>query len=131
MVRDSSDTYLVARERAALAFVFLACIGCATRTGSASSTIAAKPPLLQTIDLETGLHLRRVARDAYEITHALPWPANSLLVEMADGTLVLVGTPYTPEATRRLLAWARSRFGERRNTLEVLAREFEAESGRR
>ena len=28
--------------------------------------------------------------------------------------MVLVGTPYTPEATRRLLDWARSRYGERR-----------------
>jgi hypothetical protein len=36
-----------------LAFVFLVCIGCATNTRSASSTIAANSPLLQTIDLET------------------------------------------------------------------------------
>ena len=64
--------------------------------------------------MEAGLHLRPVATGAYEITHELPWPANSLLVEMADGTLVLAGTPYTPEATRRLLDWAHSRFGERR-----------------
>jgi glyoxylase-like metal-dependent hydrolase (beta-lactamase superfamily II) len=55
-----------------------------------------------------------VASGAYEITHELPWPANSLLVEMADRTLVLVGTPYTPEATRRLLDWARSSFGQRK-----------------
>jgi metallo-beta-lactamase class B len=35
-------------------------------------------------------------------------------VEMPDRTLVLAATPYTPAATRRLLAWARERFGERR-----------------
>jgi hypothetical protein len=80
-----------------LAFVFLACFGCATCTGLASSTGAANPKPLQAVELEAGLQLRAVARGAYEITHELPWPANSLLVEMADRTLVLVGTPYTPE----------------------------------
>ena len=97
-----------------LALIFVACIGCATPTNVVSSANAANPRLLQTIDLQEGLHLRAVGPGAYEITHELPWPANSLLVEMADRTLVLVGTPYTPEATRRLLDWARSRYGERR-----------------
>jgi metallo-beta-lactamase class B len=69
---------------------------------------------LQPIRLEPGLHVREVARGAYEVTHALPWPANSLLVEMADGTLVLVGTPYTPAATKRVLDWAHARFGVRK-----------------
>lgn len=69
---------------------------------------------METVDLEASLRLRPVASGAYEITHEFPWPANSLLVEMADRTLVLAGTPYTPEATRRLLDWARSHFGERR-----------------
>jgi glyoxylase-like metal-dependent hydrolase (beta-lactamase superfamily II) len=47
------------------------------------------------------------------VTHTFPWPANSLLVEMRDGTLVLAGTPYTPEATRRVLDWANVQFGRR------------------
>lgn len=66
------------------------------------------------IDLEPGLHVRQVESGVYVITHTLPWPANSLLVEMADRTLVLVATPYTPQATRRLLQWTRMHFGERR-----------------
>jgi metallo-beta-lactamase class B len=65
------------------------------------------------IDLGPDLRVREVGSGAYEITHALPWPANSLLVEMADGTLVLAGTPYTPEATQQVLAWAREHFGTR------------------
>lgn len=55
-----------------------------------------------------------MASGAFEITHTLPWPANSLLVEMAEGTLVLAGTPYSPEATKEVLTWARARFGERK-----------------
>jgi hypothetical protein len=98
----------------ALACALLACIGCATRPSAAPSATPANPSLSQTIALDPGLHVRPVASGAYEITHELPWPANSLLVEMADRTLILVGTPYTPEATRRLLDWARSSFGERK-----------------
>lgn len=90
-----------------------ASIGCATHTG-ATPLAATSPPPAQTIELEPGLRIRTVASNAFEITHELPWPANSLLVAMADGTLVLAGIPYSPEATRRVLAWARARFGERK-----------------
>jgi metallo-beta-lactamase class B len=96
-----------------LAFALLACISCRTRTDE-TPVGTANLRLLQSIELDAGLRLRPVAKGAYEVTHQLPWPANSLLVEMADRTLVLVATPYTPEATRRLLDWARARFGERR-----------------
>lgn len=93
--------------------ILLACLGCAAHTGATPQS--ASPPLpSQTIELEPGLRIREVASGAFEITHELPWPANSLLVEMADGTLVLAGTPYTPEATRLVLDWTRARFGERK-----------------
>ncbi len=97
-----------------LVIILCACIGCATRAGPASSPNEDNSLPSQAVTLEAGLRLRLVATGAYEVTHELPWPANSLLVEMADGTLVLAGTPYTPEATRRLLEWVRSRFGQRR-----------------
>ena len=42
-----------------------------------------------------------------------PVYSNSLLVETADGTLVLCDTPMTEAATHDLLEWARDRFGER------------------
>ena len=55
-----------------LALIFVACIGCATPTNVVSSANAANPRLLQTIDLQEGLHLRAVGPGAYEITHELP-----------------------------------------------------------
>jgi len=39
-----------------------------------------------------------------------------MIVEMANSHLVLVDTPYTPEATRDLLTWIRTKFGEREIT---------------
>ncbi len=48
------------------------------------------------------------------ITHLRPSAANWLLVEMDNGSLVLVDTPNHAPATRNLLAWMRSRYGSRR-----------------
>jgi metallo-beta-lactamase class B len=89
----------------ALLAVLLASSGCARqpKTCGCSNQIDVGPDLLA----------REVAPGAFEITHGVPWSANSLLVEMADRTLVLVATPYTPEATVRVLAWARGHFGAR------------------
>jgi len=59
------------------------------------------------------LYVREVSEGVIVITHSFPWAANSLIVEMGDSSLVLVDTPYTPEATRDLLEWVAVRFGER------------------
>jgi hypothetical protein len=65
------------------------------------------------IDLGPELYIRQIREDAFVITHAFPWPANSLLVEMDNSELVLVGTPYTPAATNKVLDWIERRFGKR------------------
>lgn len=85
---------------------------------STPETVVADMPsdtLLEGDSLEIApeLSVRRIHEDALVITHAFPWPANSLLVETAEGTLVLVDTPYTPEATQQLLDWIAEFFGER------------------
>jgi metallo-beta-lactamase class B len=66
------------------------------------------------MDLAPDLYLQRVGEGAYVISHTFPWLCNSVLVEMADGTLVLAGTPCTPKATELVLAWSKQRFGERK-----------------
>lgn len=59
------------------------------------------------------LLLEEIQPGAWLVVDERPYPANSLLVEMADGSLVLCGTPYTEEPTRALLAWADARLGSR------------------
>jgi metallo-beta-lactamase class B len=66
------------------------------------------------IDLAADLCLRQIGEGAYVIVHSCPWPANAVLVEMPDGTLVLAGSTYTPEAAAMVLAWAASQYGPRR-----------------
>lgn len=60
------------------------------------------------------LSVRLVAPATWVATDAEPWPANSLVADMPDGSLLFVDTPYTPEGTRELLDWAEARFGRRR-----------------
>lgn len=58
------------------------------------------------------LTISEVTRNVYCVTHAYPWPANSLIAVMEDKTVVIVDTPYTPDATEEELRWIRARFGE-------------------
>jgi glyoxylase-like metal-dependent hydrolase (beta-lactamase superfamily II) len=64
-------------------------------------------------DIDEDMYVRQIQDGVFVTTHAFPWPANSMIVEMADSRLVLVDTPYTPEATRDLLDWVQARLGER------------------
>ena len=66
------------------------------------------------VRLSPELTVRSPAPRVYVVTHDRPYPANSVVVEARDGTLVLVGSPYTAEATRVVLAWLQRKFGARR-----------------
>ena len=72
------------------------------------------PDAFTRIDLSQGLYLRQIRKDVFVVTHAFPWPANSLIVEMANSDLVLVGTPYTPAAMSEVLDWTAAHFGKRK-----------------
>ena len=64
--------------------------------------------------IDRDLLVRPVAPKTLVIVHEKPFAANSLVAETADGTLLLAGSPYTPDATRRLLGWLKARYGERK-----------------
>jgi metallo-beta-lactamase class B len=65
------------------------------------------------IDISEDLHVREVQAGVFVITHSFPWPGNSMIVEMTTSDLVLVDTPYTPEATREVLEWVQTQLGQR------------------
>lgn len=89
---------------------------CLIVTAAAADSPDAAPPATAAgrIELAADLYLRPIGNEAFVIVHTCPWPANSLLIALSDGTLVMAGTPYTAEATRAVLDWARRRFGDRR-----------------
>ena len=107
----------------AILFVALLLAGCASVPGTTAvptpesvALRAEAPALFERIAITDDLSVRRIQNGVYVFTHAFPWPANSMVVEMADSRLVLVDTPYTPEATRDLLDWIETQLGEREIT---------------
>jgi metallo-beta-lactamase class B len=100
------------RSNKTITVMLMAIIVLSACSPAVSKTVSPTP--VREITLAGDLSLRQIGDGAYVITHNYPWPANSLLVEMKDGTLVMAGTPYTPEATRAVLDWAKSQFGQRK-----------------
>jgi len=70
-------------------------------------------PLNQPIEIKEDLYLKQIRDGVFVVTHEFPWPANSLIVQMDNGDLVLVDTPYTPDATKDLLNWIETELGAR------------------
>lgn len=71
----------------------------------------AQPAPGETLRIDDDLVARRIGPRTWVITHELPLSANALVAEASDGRLLLVDTPWTPEATESLLAWLDERFG--------------------
>ncbi|MFW6313044.1 MAG: MBL fold metallo-hydrolase, partial [Spirochaetota bacterium] len=70
-----------------------------------------EPPVVATPDRDTTI--REISDGVYVVTHAFPWPANSLIVLCGDGDAAMIDTPYTPEATRLVLEWLFATHGDR------------------
>lgn len=66
---------------------------------------------------------------AWRITDTETIPANSLVVQTADGSTVLADTPFTPRATEHLLAWMQERFGAPPALATVSHYHFDASAG--
>jgi len=64
----------------------------------------------ESIPINRDLRVRQIQEGSFVFSHAFPWAANSLAVVIGDH-LVLVDTPYTPEATQEMLAWLEDQVG--------------------
>jgi len=67
----------------------------------------------QEVPIAAGLSALPLGEDAWVVTSDAPWPANVLVVRMADGTIVLADTPPTEKWTAALLDWIDRRFAPR------------------
>ncbi len=76
-----------------------------------SPTVTANPNAAS-FEIASNMTAREVLPDVFVITHTFPWDENFLLSKMADGTLVLVDTPWTPQATDDLLDWIGQKYGQ-------------------
>lgn len=74
------------------------------------------PDSYERFDVGEDLYVRKAQDGVFVITHSFPWAGNSMIVEMKSSDLVLVDTPYTPEATAEVLEWVEGQLGERKIT---------------
>ena len=84
----------------------------ATLIGCAAAAPPAVRPSADPIVIAHNLVALEVESGVFRVTHTLPpAPANSLVYVTEGGAVVLADTPWTPAATRELLAWVEVRFG--------------------
>jgi metallo-beta-lactamase class B len=106
------------RKISACFFLALFASGCGTmrspRTATPTTGTSTNLPDYPAQEIAADLTVREIRPGFFVATHSFPWPHNSLLVEMESSDLVLVDTPYTPDATQALVEWARARFGKRK-----------------
>jgi metallo-beta-lactamase class B len=119
---------LLLRWAVLLLFLIAILLGCTATESTPSPTPASTTPAPTpspdeptpgatarplSFDINADMYVRQVQEGVFVVTHAFPWPGNSMLVEMQNADLVLVDTPYTPQATKELLDWAKAQFSQR------------------
>jgi metallo-beta-lactamase class B len=86
-------------------------VGCGPKAKSQPISIPVNPDSF--IEITPDLKVRHIQEGVFEFTHTFPWAANSLAVVM-DDHLVLVDTPYTPQATQEMLDWLEDQIGPKK-----------------
>jgi metallo-beta-lactamase class B len=93
-----------------MAFALLAACACAGRLPPAPAAPVDDRP----VRIDRDLSVRRVAPDAYVITHDTGLASNVLVARMPDGTLVICSSPFDTEVTRAMVRWLRAAFAPAR-----------------
>lgn len=68
-------------------------------------------PTNKLIQLSDELTIEKSSEAVYIVVHSFPWPANSMLVRCSERVFAWVDTPYNNDATKQVLDWVTSQFG--------------------
>lgn len=102
---------------ASLLVVSCASTGSGPEAGNKPASKPALPPqpaILATEKISEELVVRQIEPRTWVVTHLVPYPANSLVVEADNGSLLLVDTPWTPAATGQMLDFFEKKLGKRK-----------------
>jgi metallo-beta-lactamase class B len=102
------------RQTLLLIATIAACACASSPAPPPTPALPPQPPVLATEKINDELVVRQLDPHTWVVTHTVPYPANSLVVEADDGSVMLVDTPWTPEATKVMLDWFESKLGKRR-----------------
>lgn len=89
-------------------------ISCVLPTLACTRGGGAIPADGEVLRIDAELTVRRIAPDAFVVTHEPGFASNVLVVRMTDGTLVLCSSPLDTQATRTMLRWLGVTFAPRR-----------------
>lgn len=67
----------------------------------------------KTVILDNDLVVHYLSETVQVITHSYPWPANSAVMQVSADEILLIDTPYTPEATKLVVRWIKQRYPDK------------------
>lgn len=62
------------------------------------------------IFIENDLKIIHLSDNIYVVEHAFPWPANSAIINLDEENVVIIDTPYTNDATEKILEWINNKY---------------------
>jgi metallo-beta-lactamase class B len=71
-----------------------------------------------TSQLDENLSIEEIKTNVYLVTHRFPWASNSLVVKLKKGEYLLIDTPYTDEATEKVVKFL---IGKDSSNLKITA----------
>ncbi|MGE5458285.1 MAG: MBL fold metallo-hydrolase [Methanococcaceae archaeon] len=72
-------------------------------------SISAQTNNYKTLYSDDELLIKEIDSDTYLVIHTFPWPANSLVIKFNKNNFLFIDTPYTDEATEKLVKWLQKR----------------------
>ena len=74
---------------------------------------------LAVVQLTEEISITEIEENVFVVTHSFPWPGNSLLLVLDKENILWIDTPYTPEATARVLDWIEEEIGQDYSITEI------------
>jgi len=63
----------------------------------------------KSIQIDEELSIKEIDTNIYLVSHSFPWQSNSLVIKFKNGEYLFIDTPYTNEATEKLVNWLAAR----------------------
>ena len=74
---------------------------------------------LAVVQLTEEISITEIEENVFVVTHSFPWPGNSLFLVLDKENILWIDTPYTPEATARVLDWIEAEIGQDYSITEI------------
>jgi metallo-beta-lactamase class B len=74
---------------------------------------------MKVIQIDEELSIKEIDANIYLVSHSFPWQSNSLVIKFTNGKYLFIDTPYTDEATEKLVRWLAERDSSKMNITAI------------